>query len=260
VIWQLDIFAASEQGKTELIRDLVESGRASATDRDDDRVTPLHWAAISDRLEACTYLIEQGADVNAIGGNSVATPLQWATRNGLVKVIDLLIQHGANPRLFDTEGYNSLHSVTHSSNYWALLYLLCQPDIAVDERDHGDHTALHWAVYQCDDVSTQILLQMGADPNAVGRDGLSVLHWAAFAGNRKCLRHLLEAGADIRAKNKDSRIAEEMATDYRNNGVWDTVVEELGLIHDGTRVRRPLSEVRGCARALRDLVLVKRWR
>ncbi|KAN0120574.1 Ankyrin repeat-containing domain protein, partial [Russula decolorans] len=124
---QLDIFAASQQGRAQLIRALVESGRARATDRDDDRVAPLHWAAINDRLEACTYLIELGADVNAIGGKSVATPLQYAARNGLVKVIDLLVQHGANPCIFDTEGYNCLHSATHSSNYWALLYLLCQP-------------------------------------------------------------------------------------------------------------------------------------
>ncbi|KAN0120578.1 hypothetical protein V8E52_004405 [Russula decolorans] len=66
---QLDISAASQQGKAELIRALVESGRARATDRDDDRVAPVHWAVINDRLEACTYLIEQGADVNAIGKN-----------------------------------------------------------------------------------------------------------------------------------------------------------------------------------------------
>jgi len=61
------------------------------------------------------------ADINAIGGNLVAMHLQWAALNGLVKVIDLFIQHGANPRLFDTEGYNGLHYVTHSSNCWDLL-------------------------------------------------------------------------------------------------------------------------------------------
>ena len=242
---QLDIFAASRQGKTELIRAFVESGRARATDRDDNRVTPLHWAAINDGLDACAYLIEQGADVNAIGGISAVTPLQWAARSGLVEVIDLLIRHGANPRLFDTEGHNCLHSVTHSSNYWALLYLLCQPDVAVDERDLWGHTTLHWAVYQRDEVSTQILLKVGADPNAVGHDGLSVLHWAAFAGNRRCLRHLLEAGADIKAKNKDGRTAEEMATEDRNKDIWDSVLEELGFMPNGTRVRKPLSEVRG---------------
>ena len=86
-------------------------------DRDDDHITLLHWAAINDRLVACTYLIEQGADINVIGGKVVVTPLQWAARNGLVKVIDLLVQHGANPRLFDIDGYNYLHSATHSSDY-----------------------------------------------------------------------------------------------------------------------------------------------
>ena len=143
-------------------------------DRDDDRIALPHWAAINDRFEACTYLIEQGADINVIGGKVVVTPLQWAARNGLVKVIDLLVQHGANPRLFDIEGYNYLHSVTRSSDYWVLLCLFCTPDITVDERDHEGHTALHWAAYQCDKVLTQILLKMGADPNEMGRDCLCV--------------------------------------------------------------------------------------
>ena len=230
---------------TEQIRTLIESGRARATDKDDDSITPLHWAAINGRLEACAYLIEQGADVNAVGGELIATPLQWAARNGLVETIHLLIKHGANPRLFDTQGFNCIHSTTHSSNYWALLYLLCQPDISVDERDHMDHTPLHWAVYQRDEVSTQILLKMGADPNAKDRNGLTTLHWATFTGNKGCIRQLLEAGADTRVKNKDGRTAKELATEYRNKDIWKSVIDELGFKPDGTRVRRPLSEVRG---------------
>jgi palmitoyltransferase len=101
-------------------------------------------------------------------------------------------------------------------------------------------------VYKRDNVSTQILLKMGADPNAVGRDGLSTLHWAAFTGNKGCITQLLEAGADIRAKNKDGRTAREIAAEFRNQGTWDLVVEELGFKPDGTRVRRPFDEVRGC--------------
>jgi hypothetical protein len=38
---------------------------------------------------------------------------------------------------------------------------------------------MSWAVYQCDEVSTQILLKMDANPDAVDRDGLTTLHWAA---------------------------------------------------------------------------------
>ena len=233
-----------------MIRALIESGRARATDKDDDRITPLHMAAVSGRPEACAYLIEQGAEVNAIGGKLLATPLHWAARNGQVETIVLLIQHGAEPRLVNAQGFNCLHATIHSSNYWALLYMLCQPDIAIDERDRTDRTVLHWAVYQRDEVSTQILLKMGADPNATDCDGLTALHWAALAGNKRCITQVLEAGADIQAKNKDRRTAQEIAAQYYNKDAWRLVVEKLGLKPDGTRLHRPLSEVRGCPGAL----------
>lgn len=203
----------------------------------------MHWASINGRTEACTYLIEQGAEANAVGGGLRATPLQWAARNGMTQTIDLLLQHGANPRLLDAQGYSCLHSVTHSSNYWALLYVLCRPEVAIDEPDSLGHTSLHWAVYQRDEISTGILLKLGADSNAVDRDGLTPLHWAAFTGNKKCITLLLEAGADMRAKNRDRRTAEEMASVFLNRHTWKEAVEELGFKADGMRVRRPLSEV-----------------
>ena len=240
---QLDIFAAALQGKTERIRTLIESGRARATDKDKDDITPLHWAAINDKAEACTYLLEQGAEVNAIGGKIRGTPLHWATRKGLVRIMDILIQHGANPRLLDVLGYSSLHSVTHSSRSWALLYLLCRPKMAIDEPDREGHTSLHWAVYQRDKASTRILLNLGANPNAVDHKGLTPLHWAAIIGTKSCMTLLLEAGADIRMKNKDLRTAEDMASEFRQSDVWNVVVGELGIKADGSRERGLLSEV-----------------
>ena len=123
-------------------------------------------------------------------------------RKGLVEIMDLLIHHGANLNLVDPQDFSCLHSVTHSSDRWALLYILCQPGIEVDERDHMGLTALHWAVQQGDEDSTQILLKFGADPNAVDRNDLTALHWAASGGNSSCITQLLEAGADIRAENR----------------------------------------------------------
>src|ERR1700679_2674213 len=128
---QVDIFTYARQGNIERIRAVIESGQASATDRNDDGITLLHLAAITGRVPVCAYLIEKGAEVDVLGGHLLATPLQWAARKGLVEIMDLLIQHGANPRLVDSQDFSCLHSVTHSSDYWALLYILCQPDIAV---------------------------------------------------------------------------------------------------------------------------------
>lgn len=125
-----------------------------------------------------------------------------------------------------------------------MLYILCQPDIAADERDLRGYTPLLRALYQGDEVSAQLLLKMGADPNAKDRDDLTALHWAAFSGNKGCITQLLEAGANIRARNRDLRTAQEIAADYGHKDIWELVVDELGFKLDGTRVRRPLSEVR----------------
>jgi palmitoyltransferase ZDHHC13/17 len=242
---QVDIFTYARQGNIERIRAVIESGQASPTDRNDDGITPLHLAAIADRFPVCAYLIEKGAEVNALGGNLPATPLQWAARKGLIDIMDLLIQHGANPRLVDSQDFSCAHSVTHSSDYWALLYILCQPDIAVDERDNMGLTPLHWAAQQGDAVSIKVLLKFGANPNLVDRNGLTALHWAASGGNKSCISQLLEAGADVRAMNRDHRKAQEMADRYNNRVEWNAAVKEAGLKADGTRVRRPLSEVCG---------------
>jgi palmitoyltransferase ZDHHC13/17 len=243
---QLDILTCARQGNIGRIRALIESGRASATDRDDDGITPLHLAAISGRVTACVYLIEQGAQVNAFGGSPPATPLQWAARKGLVEIMDLLMQHGANPNLVDPHDFSCLHSVTHSSDRRALLYILCQPGIEVNERDYMGLTPLHWAVQQDDEDSTLVLVKCGADPNAVDRNGLTALHWAASAGNSNCITQLLEAGADIRAKNRDRHTAQEMADRYHNRRTWKRVVGSL----DSRRMGR------GCADPLARYVVV----
>ena len=54
---------------------MIESGKASATDTNDDDITPLHPAAITGCVPVCAYVIEKDADVNALGGSLLATPL-----------------------------------------------------------------------------------------------------------------------------------------------------------------------------------------
>ena len=238
---------AAQRGDVETLRHLIESGKAHATDRDEQNITPLHWAAINAQVAACRFLLEQGAEVDALGGDLVATPLQWAARNGYLYVIQLLIAHNADPNINDAQGYNTLHLVTHSSSIMALLYLLHQP-INVDARDSQGHTSLMWAAYQGDALSVELLLKHGASTNTKDDTGLTPLHWAVVRGNRVCIRRLVEAGADVHAKDGEGRTARDMAQELKSLGAWKRALDEGGFTEDGVPKRKPLSEV--CATAV----------
>ncbi|KAF8637149.1 hypothetical protein AX17_003053 [Amanita inopinata Kibby_2008] len=238
---EVNIFVAAQRGDVELMRQLIESGKAKATDRDEQNITPLHWAAINAHVAACRYLLEQGAEVDALGGDLVATPVQWAARNGYLYVIHLLISHNADPTIADSQGYNSLHLVTHSSSIMPLLYLLHQP-INVDSRDAQGHTSLMWAAYQGDALSVDLLLRHGANPNLKDDVGLSPLHWAVVRGNRVCIRRLIEKGADLTAKDSDGRTPRDMAVELKSLGAWKRALEEGGMNEYGAKKGKPLND------------------
>jgi palmitoyltransferase ZDHHC13/17 len=180
--------------------------------------------------------------VDALGGDLVATPMQWAARGGYLYIIQLLIAHGADPNIKDSQGYNTLHLVTHSSSIMPLLYLLHQP-VSVDERDAAGHTALMWAAYQGDALSVDLLLKHGARMDVRDDSGLSPLHWAVVRGNKVCIRRLLESGAEIGAKDNDGRTARDMAVELKSIGAYKRALIEGGLTEDGSLKKRPLSDV-----------------
>lgn len=177
-----------------------------------------------------------------MGGDLIATPMQWAARNGYLYVIHLLIAHGADPTIQDSQGYNTLHLVTHSSAIMPLLYLLQQP-IGVDVRDSQGHTCLMWAAYQGDALSVDLLLKHGALTNTKDDAGLTPLHWAVVRGNRVCIRRLVECGADVSAKDNEGRTARDMAVELKSLGAWKRALEEGGMNDDATKMKRPLNEV-----------------
>jgi ankyrin repeat protein len=239
---QENIFVAAQRGDVQHIRELIESGSAKATDRDSQNITALHWAAINAQVAACRYLLDQGAEVDALGGDLVATPMQWAARNGYLYVIQLLIARNADPTITDSQGYNTLHLVTHSSSIMPLLYLLHQP-IGVDSRDSQGHSSLMWAAYQGDALSVDLLLKHGANPNTQDDAGLTPLHWAVVRGNRTCIRRLVEKGGDIGAKDGEGRTPRDMAVELKSLGAWKRALEEGGMNEEGIKKTKPLSDV-----------------
>jgi ankyrin repeat protein len=153
--------------------------------------------------------------VDALGGDLVATPMQSAARNGYLYIIHLLIAHNADPTICDSQGYNTLHLVTHSSSIMPLSYLLHQP-VNVDSQDSQGHMLLMWVAYQGDALSMELLLKHGANPNTKDDAGLTLLHWAVVRENKVCIRRLIEKGAEVGAKDGEGRTPKDMAVELKS--------------------------------------------
>lgn len=146
----------------------------------------------------------------------------------------LLLKYNADPTLLDSQSFNTLHLAVHSSSAFLLAYVLftSQP-VAVDSSDTEGHTALHWACYQGDSLSVDLLLRAGADPRRADSAGLTPLHWAAVKGNSPCIKRLIEAGADQTAREQQGKTPRDMATELKSIAAFKRGLVEAGLDDDG---------------------------
>ncbi|RXK35073.1 palmitoyltransferase AKR1 [Tremella mesenterica] len=232
---ELPIHALAQRGDTQSLIERYKSDPSiNLSARDAQDVTPLHWAAINAHIGTCRWLLDNGAEVDAIGGELKATPLQWAARNGHLYVVHLLLSRGADPNLFDAQGFNTLHLITHSSGVMPLLYMLHQP-VAIDERDSDGHTALMWAAYQGDAISVDLLIRHGASVNTRDNAGMTPLHWAAVKGSKVAIRHLVEAGAELQAKEDQGKTPRDMAEELKGLAPFQKALEEAGYSSTGMR-------------------------
>lgn len=222
------------------VEELINSGQFSASEPAADGITPLHWAAINNRITVCKFLLDNGAAVDAKGGDLQATPLHWAARGGLVYIVHLLIQYGADPLRTDSQGFNALLLGVHSSNVLLVIYLLHQ-EIPVDTTDPAGRTALHWAAYQGDALTVDSLLNWGADTKIHDSTGFTALHWAIVRGSKACMKRLIEEGADVQATSNEGKTTAVMAQEMSTIPAWNAALKETGRLPSGAIKPRLLS-------------------
>ncbi|KAF2637453.1 palmitoyltransferas-like protein akr1 [Massarina eburnea CBS 473.64] len=238
-----DIMQLARLGEVGAIQKLFDGGKFDATYKDEQGITPLHWAAINNHYALCHFLIKSGANINAKGGDAVATPVLWAAKRCHYYIVNLLLEHGADPLLTDDQGFNLLHSATLDGNVYQIVLLLHQ-DIPVDIPDAQAHTALMWAAYKGYPSCVDLFLRWGANVYATDDQGFTALHWALVKGSQGSIQKLLEYGADRFAKNNDGKTPAVTAEEMNTVRQWRAALSQAGYNKDASQKEFPVPGVK----------------
>ena len=104
------VIAASRKGNLVILEKLVALG-AEVDLRDEAKSTGLMWAVTYGFIEVAEFLLENGADANAVGGGR--TILDHVRKGpNLENLIKLLLHHGAEPNVTTPLGANAYEVAT----------------------------------------------------------------------------------------------------------------------------------------------------
>lgn len=162
--------------------------------RGDGNPPPIGSGKLSS-LDMVRILVAAGADVNARleRGNSElgrfsytgSTPFLLAAQASDLPLMKLLVQLGADPEVPNVDGSTPLLAAT-----------------GVGALGDGDESA---GTEEESIAATNFLLDLGADINAVDRNGETVMHGAAYQSRADLAKLLVDRGADIDVWNHENR-------------------------------------------------------
>ncbi|HBY06052.1 MAG: hypothetical protein UV38_C0002G0193 [candidate division TM6 bacterium GW2011_GWE2_42_60] len=126
--YDVPIFEAARLADFQQIKKLVENG-ALVNNKDTDGRSPLMVVVrtgnilIPERIKIAKYLIENGADVNAIS-NDNSTALHAAANAGTLDIIKLLVEKGANVNTEDIYGFKPTYYARGQHKLDIVKYLI----------------------------------------------------------------------------------------------------------------------------------------
>ncbi|MBN2345769.1 MAG: ankyrin repeat domain-containing protein, partial [Candidatus Aminicenantes bacterium] len=161
--WAGDIFELLRQGDVQAVKALVAKTPDVLAARDKDGMTPLHIAAQAGNRELVDYLVGKGAKIE-LQNSHHKTPLHLAVMANHGEAAAALLKWGA----------------------------------VVETRDDYQRTALILCARERGQAATgRVLIEAGADVNAVDKFGSDALELAAWRGKRDFVDLLLARGARL---------------------------------------------------------------
>ncbi|AGJ98777.1 Ankyrin repeat domain protein [Wolbachia endosymbiont of Drosophila simulans wNo] len=127
-----------------------------------------------ENIQQITELIEAGANINAVKIEQKETPLHIAIRYGHKEVAEFLLNEGANINALERRKWTPLHTAVKSGKM-EVAELLLDRGANVNAVDNLDMTPLHFALKYNREELVRLLLDRGANVNSVDKKGRTPL-------------------------------------------------------------------------------------
>jgi ankyrin repeat protein len=221
---------AAMNGNAAIIERLIQAGADPNAPISKTGDTALMMAARTGKLDAAKVLLDHGAEVNAKETWGGTTALMWAVAERHPEVVQLLVEHAA-----DVNAKSNFVPSASGRGFEGTAPVVAKPDQKTEEFASGWMTPLMFAAREDDIESARILVQKGADVNAVGGDGKDALELALFNGSYDVASLLIDSHANVNHADAQRFTPLFWVVDRRNmetapNFPWMVTIDPLPLI------------------------------
>lgn len=153
-------------------------------------------ALMSSNFDLAKNLMASGVSVDVLD-EQCRSPLMLAAFSNSCSSVQFLLEHGADVNAFDKNGQTPLiYSAFNGSKDAASMLLSCE-GINIEAKDITDSTALYRASASGSVDVVKLLIEHGADKNAVNCFGETPLVRSIINGNLDIAFVLIDSGADV---------------------------------------------------------------
>ncbi|XP_067653191.1 ankyrin-1-like [Haliotis asinina] len=218
------VMLAAGTGEREIFDILVKRGAdLSVTNANNRNI--LHWACVGGNDKLVNFILMQNnVDINGRNIKGM-TPVMLAAYYGKREVFDILVRKRVHLSEVGNDGKNILHLVCEGKNVEIVKHILRLHIVDINCR-FNEMTPLMLAVKYHTRNVLQLLLESGADPSLVNRDGDNVLHLACMRGDEEIVKHVLKLHTlNINCRGSKGRTPLLLAAEYKKYDVFELLLE-----------------------------------
>jgi len=213
-----EFFKCIKEGRQDRVERLLRSTPGLIHEQENGLSSTL-IAAYNNQPKLANFLAEKAVALNIF--EAAAT----GRTNSIIRIL------ARDPQLvnaYSDDGFQPLGLACFFGNYETAQYLInAGARLNSPSQNRMRATPLHSAAAGGQAKLVMMLLEHGADPNALQAGGLTPLHTAAQKGDVESIRALLFHGADADIKSSDSKSALDYAIEHKNSKAVGLLKEKI---------------------------------